>query len=55
MPDDLSGWGYCTQCREIHDRDADGLLCNDPRPMPRAEIVREPSRLRRWFDRIFGG
>jgi hypothetical protein len=53
MPDDLSGWGYCGKCHAIHERDEDGLMCDDDRPLPRALVPREPSWLQRLLDRIF--
>jgi len=50
VPDDLSGWGYCGACHEIHERDADGLMCDDDRPLPRALTLRKPSWLQRFLD-----
>jgi len=56
MPDDLSGWGYCSTCEAIHERDVDGYVCSDTRPLPKATIapgIRRPvGRLRRALQRL---
>lgn len=50
MPDDLSHLGYCGKCHAIHERDEDGLMCDDDRPLPRALTLQEPSWLQQLFD-----
>lgn len=50
MPDDLSGWGYCGFCRRIHERDIDGYMCDDTRPLPMMVLPKPPSRLQRFLD-----
>lgn len=52
MPDDLSGWGYCGSCHAIHERDIDGYVCSDTRPLPVAVLPRKPGRLQRLLDWI---
>lgn len=53
MPDDLSHLGYCASCHAIHERDEDGYVCSDTRPLPVAKTPRSGfwqrlrSRLRR--------
>ena len=50
MPDDLSGWGFCGTCVTFHERDIDGFMCDDTRPLPTAVICRSPSWLQRLLD-----
>lgn len=48
MPDDLSHLGYCGFCKRIHERDIDGYVCDDTRPLPIARVPKPSGWLRRF-------